>query len=91
MVVAHARDPIYGILFKAYNTEKKIYETLMLAEQAGIDTINIGFPTNALLAKYKKATGSKIKVISQVHPDLEKHRLLREHRQGHRFRGGHRL
>ena len=69
---AHSRDLIYvSSLFKAYNTEKKVYETLMLAEQAGINTINIGFPTNALLAKYKKATGSKIKVISQVHPDLK--------------------
>ena len=70
---AHSRDLIYvPSLFKAYNTERKVYETLMLAEQAGINTINIGFPTNALIAKYKKATGSKIKVISQVHPDLEK-------------------
>jgi len=69
---AHARDLIYvSSLFKAYNTEKKVYETLMLAEQAGINTINIGFPTNALIAKYKKATGSKIKVISQIHPDME--------------------
>jgi len=70
---AHARDLIYASsLFKAYNTEKKVYENLMLAEQAGINTINIGFPTNALIAKYKKATGSKIKVISQIHPDMEK-------------------
>jgi uncharacterized membrane protein YphA (DoxX/SURF4 family) len=70
---SHARDLIYtDSLFKAYNTEKKVYETLMLAEQAGINTINIGFPTNALIAKYKKATGSKIKVISQIHPDMEK-------------------
>ncbi len=69
---SHARDLIYtDTLFKAYNTEKKVYETLMLAEQAGINTINIGFPTNALLAKYKKATGSRIKVISQIHPDLD--------------------
>ena len=70
---AHSRDLIYvPSLFKAYNTEKKVYETLMLAEKAGINTINIGFPTNALLAKYKKATGSKIKVISQVAPNMEK-------------------
>lgn len=69
---AHARDLRYvSSLFKAYNTEKKVYETLMLAEQAGINTINIGHPTNALMAKYKKATGSTIKVISQVHPDME--------------------
>ncbi|MCK5134924.1 MAG: DoxX family protein [Bacteroidales bacterium] len=70
---AHARDLIYASsLFKAYNTEKKVYETLMLAEQAGINTINIGFSTNALIAKYKKATGSKIKVISQIHPEMDK-------------------
>jgi uncharacterized membrane protein YphA (DoxX/SURF4 family) len=70
---AHSRDLIYvPELFKAYNSERKIYETLILAEKAGINAINIGFPTNALLSKYKKTTGSKIKVISQVHPDMEK-------------------
>ena len=70
---AHARDLIYASsLFKAYNTEKKVYETLMPACSASINAINIGFPTNALIAKYKKATGSKIKVISQIHPDMEK-------------------
>ncbi len=69
---AHSRDLIYvPSLFRAYNTEKKIFETLMLAEKAGINAINIGFPTNETLRKYKKITGSKIKVISQVHPDME--------------------
>jgi hypothetical protein len=69
---AHARDLIYvSSLFRAYNTEKKIFETLHLAEKAGIDTINIGFPTNPLLQKYKKIMGSEIKVISQVAPDME--------------------
>jgi uncharacterized membrane protein YphA (DoxX/SURF4 family) len=68
---SHARDLIYtDTLFKAYNTEQKVYETLMLAEQAGINTINLGFPSNPLLAKYKKMTGSKIKVITQVAPNL---------------------
>nr|MBD3622051.1 hypothetical protein [Sunxiuqinia sp.] len=69
---SHARDLRYvDTLFKAYNNEKKVYETLILAEKAGIDTINIGFPSNPLLRKYKKITGSKIKVISQVGPDME--------------------
>ncbi|MDR2815740.1 MAG: DoxX family protein [Proteiniphilum sp.] len=64
---AHARDLLYaGSLFKAYNTEKKIFETLILCEQAGINTINIGFPTMSTMVKYKKLTGSKIKVIVQV-------------------------
>jgi uncharacterized membrane protein YphA (DoxX/SURF4 family) len=70
---AHARDLIYvSSLFRAYNTERKIFETLMTAEAAGINAINIGFPSNPVLQKYKKVTGSRIKVISQVAPDLEK-------------------
>jgi len=69
---AHSRDLLYvPSLFKAYNTEKKVYETLMLAEKAGINSINIGFPSNPLLAKYKKNFGSKIKVISQVGPNMD--------------------
>ncbi len=70
---AHSRDLIYvPSLFRAYNTEKKIFETLMLAEKAGINCINIGFPTNETMLKYKKMTGSKIKVISQVAPEMDK-------------------
>jgi uncharacterized membrane protein YphA (DoxX/SURF4 family) len=70
---AHSRDLLYvPSLFRAYNTERKIFETLMLAEKAGINTINIGFPTIETMAKYKKMTGSNIQVIVQVHPDMEK-------------------
>lgn len=69
---AHSRDLIYvSSLFKAYNTEQKIFETLMLAERAGINSINIGFPSNPLLQRYKKLTGSKITVITQIAPDRE--------------------
>ncbi|MDX1283615.1 MAG: DoxX family membrane protein, partial [Draconibacterium sp.] len=54
---AHSRDLRYvHSLFRAYNTEKKIFETLMLAEEAGINNINIGFPTNETIAKYKRMT-----------------------------------
>ena len=64
---AHARDLIYAEkLFKAYNTEKRIFETLILCEQAGINCINIGFPTIDTMLKYKKVTGSKLKIITQV-------------------------
>jgi uncharacterized membrane protein YphA (DoxX/SURF4 family)/phosphoheptose isomerase len=67
---AHSRDLIYvPSLFRAYNTERKIFETLMLAEKAGINSINIGFPTMDTMNKYKKMTGSKIKVLVQVAPD----------------------
>jgi len=74
---AHSRDLRYvSSLFKAYNTERKVYETLMLAEQAGINAVNIGFATNELMARYRKATGSRIKVICQVHPDMENNDYL---------------
>lgn len=70
---AHSRDLIYvPSLFRAYNTEKKIFETLMLAEKAGINAVNIGFPTMDTMQKYKKMTGSKIKVLVQVAPEMEK-------------------
>ena len=75
---AHSRDLHYvPELFKAYNTEKKVYETLMLAEQAGINCINIGFPSNALMQKYKRVTGSNIKVITQVGPDMDNNDIYR--------------
>jgi len=64
---AHSRDLAYvGSLFRAYNTEKKVFETLMMAEQAGINCIGSGFASLALLENYKKGTGSKILVIGQV-------------------------
>jgi uncharacterized membrane protein YphA (DoxX/SURF4 family) len=73
---AHSRDLVYvSSLFRAYNTEKKVFDTLILSEKAGINTINIGFASNELLAKYKKITGSKIKVISQIHPNLNNGKL----------------
>jgi uncharacterized membrane protein YphA (DoxX/SURF4 family) len=76
---AHSRDLIYvPALSMAYNTEQRIFETLMLAEKAGINTINIGWPSNPVLQKYKKVTGSKMTVISQVAPDMEKSDYFRE-------------
>ena len=76
---AHSRDLIYvPALSMAYNTEQKIFETLMLAEKAGINAINIGWPSNPVLEKYKKVTGSKITVISQVAPDMAKNDYFRE-------------
>ena len=64
---AHARDLIYvDKLFRAYNNERKIFETLILCEQAGINCINIAFSTIETMVKYKKITGSKMTVIAQV-------------------------
>ncbi|WP_372933999.1 hypothetical protein [Mariniphaga sediminis] len=64
---AHARDLIYvSSLFKSYNTEKRIFETLMLCEQAGINCIAVSdwVVHSEMLNRYKKLTGSKIKIIN---------------------------
>jgi len=62
---AHARDLVYAnSLFKAYNTERKIYETYMLAEKAGI---NLFFAT-PLLENYKKIYGGNFQTWKNVSP-----------------------
>lgn len=66
---SHARDLIYASeLFKAYNNDRKVFETLMLAEKAGIDTmvvVNDQFP---LFNKYKRLMGGKLQTICQTFP-----------------------
>jgi len=59
-------SPSLKALFK--KGEKEIIDD---KEKAGINTINIGFPSNPLLAKYKKNFGSSLKVISQVAPNMK--------------------
>ena len=52
---SHARDMIYAsTLFKAYNSDRKVFETLEVAERAGINTflvVNIQMP---LFKKYRR-------------------------------------
>jgi uncharacterized membrane protein YphA (DoxX/SURF4 family) len=64
---AHARDLLYvSSLFKSYNTEKRIYETLILCEQAGINSIAVSdwVVHSKILNRYKKLTGSKMEIIN---------------------------
>ncbi len=66
---SHARDLIYvSSLFKAYNTEQKVFDTLQLGEAAGINAMNITFTQFPLIKKYKRLYGSNLITISQVHP-----------------------
>lgn len=66
---AHARDLIYvPELFKAYNTEQKIFETLYIAEVAGIDTLNLTTSQLPILNKYKEVTDGKMQSMVQVYP-----------------------
>jgi uncharacterized membrane protein YphA (DoxX/SURF4 family) len=65
---AHSRDLDYvNDLSAYYNTEKKIFETFSICEQAGIDATNMVSRYYPLFNKYKKITGSGMKTICQLH------------------------
>jgi uncharacterized membrane protein YphA (DoxX/SURF4 family) len=69
---SHSRDLIYvSSLFKAYNSEKKVFETLALAEKAGINTMNITHGQFDVINKYKRIFNSNLQTISQIHPKKE--------------------
>jgi len=66
---AHSRDLLYvSKLFKAYNTEAKIFETLQLAEQQGMNTILIDPVSQDAVEKYKRQRGGKIQTMVCMHP-----------------------
>jgi len=65
---SHSRDLHYvSQLFRQYNSENKIFETLNICEQAGINTTNMVNQFYPILNKYKKITGSDMISICQVH------------------------
>ncbi len=69
---AHARDLIYvSALFKAYNTEPRVFDTLELAERSGINTIQIDPLCQDVVEKYKRQRGGKIQTMVCVHPDRD--------------------
>jgi uncharacterized membrane protein YphA (DoxX/SURF4 family) len=64
---SHARDLIYSDkLFKAYNNEHKIIETLYLAEQAGINTSFMVTEYYQTFNKYKSIYNSNMQSICQA-------------------------
>jgi hypothetical protein len=64
---SHARDLLYtDTLFKTYNNEKKIIETLHLAEQAGINTTLMVTQFYPTFNKYKDIYNGKIQSICQA-------------------------
>jgi hypothetical protein len=61
---AHARDLVYvSDLVKAYHTEKKIFETLHLAEECGVNTLLTNPILCDIIEKYWR-NGGKIQFIS---------------------------
>jgi hypothetical protein len=76
---AHARDLIYvSELFQAYNTEEKIFETLALGEQQGINTIQIDPKCQEVVEKYKRQCGSKLQTMICMRPDTDVARMRDE-------------
>ncbi|NWG12907.1 MAG: DoxX family protein [Acidobacteria bacterium] len=66
---AHARDLIYvSSLLKAYNTDRKVFETFELAERAGIDTVLLCTYQIPLLHKYRELTSGRMQVLCQIFP-----------------------
>jgi hypothetical protein len=66
---SHSRDLIYvSSLFKAYNTERKIFETIEIAEQAGINMMNVVTRQFPIVNKYLNITGGKMQTFCQVYP-----------------------
>jgi hypothetical protein len=62
---AHARDLIYvSKLIKAYHHDQKVFETLYLAEQCGINTILTNPSLSAVINKYWKLNVGNIQFIS---------------------------
>jgi hypothetical protein len=66
---AHSRDLIYvSKLFKAYNTDEKVLDTLELCEQNGVNTILTNPISGGQINKYWRERGGSIQWLSEVHP-----------------------
>ncbi len=62
---AHARDLIYvSKLVKSYHTEQKIFDTLQLAEQCGINALLTNPQLAGVINKYWRRHGGEIQFIS---------------------------
>jgi len=66
---AHSRDLIYvSELVKSYHTDEKVFETLALAEENGVNTIITNPSAARVLNRYWNERGGKIQWISEGHP-----------------------
>ena len=61
---AHSRDLMYAsTLFKSYNTEAKIFETLELCQACGINTIQIDPKCWDVVTKYNQSRSTKLQTM----------------------------
>ncbi len=76
---AHSRDLLYvSMLFKAYNTDEKIFETLALAEQCGVNTIQADPRCQDVVRDYNERQGGKMQTMVCVFADADETRM-RDH------------
>ena len=66
---AHSRDLMYASnLFRSYNTEAKIFETLELAQACGVNTIQLDPVCWGAVTKYNRHRSTKIQTMVCVSP-----------------------
>jgi hypothetical protein len=71
---AHSRDLVYvSSLVKAYHTDEKVFETLEIAEENGINTILTNPVSDRVINRYWNERGGKIQWISDCAsgPDIQ--------------------
>lgn len=69
---AHSRDLIYvSSLLKHYFTDEKIFETLRLCEDSGVNTINAGTSSLGVLQRYWDERGGEIQWLAQCVPSVD--------------------
>jgi hypothetical protein len=73
---AHSRDLLYvSNLFRAYNTEAKIFETVDLAQECGINTMIAPENKWPTLVKYNQRGNKKIQFLANFVPDANKTKM----------------
>jgi hypothetical protein len=67
---AHSRDLLYvSRLLREYNTDSKIFETFELAEQSGVNMIQVAPGCVDVVARYRKERGGKLQMMVCVDVD----------------------
>jgi hypothetical protein len=75
----HSRDLMYvSILSRSYNTEAKVFETLELAQECGINTIQIDPACWGVVTKYNRHRTTKIQTLVCIPPLEDKAKMKEE-------------
>src|SRR5271165_5528884 len=67
---AHSRDLLYvSRLLREYNTESRVFETFELAEQSGVNMIQVSPGSVDVVVRYRKQRGGKLQMMVCVDVD----------------------